>query len=113
MSFYDSGDRTARELAPGILARTFWGERMLLAVVDLAPAASLPRHAHPHEQTGYVVAGTLELTIADETRLLHAGAVYVIPGGVEHSARSPHGPTRIIDSFSPVRDEYTFDEHTP
>ena len=109
MPFYDPQDRQARELVPGIEARTFWGEQMLMAVVDLAPDASLPRHKHPHEQAGIVLSGELELRIENETRILTTGQVYFIPGNVEHSARSLNGPTRVVDIFSPVRDEYKFE----
>ena len=108
MYFFDPEDRQPRELAPGIMARTFWGERMLIAVVDLAPDAELPQHSHPHEQLGTVLAGELELTVAGETRVLKAGEVYVIPGDVEHSARPRHGAARVVDVFSPVREEYKF-----
>lgn len=108
MPFYDPQARQARELVAGIAARTFWGEQMLLAVVELDDGAVLPRHHHPHEQAGVVLSGQLELTIEGETKLLPAGAVYVIPGNAEHHARAPHGPVRVIDIFSPVREEYKF-----
>ena len=108
MYFYDPEERQARELVPGIAARTFWGEKMLMAVVDLAADSSLPRHSHPHEQVGIVLTGELELTVENETRVLKAGEVYVIPGNVEHSARPRSGAARVVDIFSPVREEYKF-----
>jgi quercetin dioxygenase-like cupin family protein len=108
MSFYNINDREKIELVQGINARTFWGENILLAVVDLDPNADLPNHSHPHEQGGIVIDGQLELTIAGETRLLEPGDVYIIPGGVEHSARTGSGPTRVMDVFSPVREEYKY-----
>jgi hypothetical protein len=33
----------------------------------LEQGAVLPRHQYPHEQTGYLIAGRLELTIGDRT----------------------------------------------
>jgi len=80
MTFYDPTERQAKELVTGINARTFWGEEMLLAVVNLDPNSHLPRHSHPHEQSGTVIAGQMEMTIANETRLLKPGDVYIIPG---------------------------------
>ena len=108
MYFYDPAEREAKELAPGIIARTFWGERMLLAVVDLAPGALLPLHSHMHEQVGVVLDGQLELTIESETKVLHSGEVYVIPGNVQHTARAGTEGAKVADVFSPVREEYRY-----
>ena len=108
MYFPNPEDRQAKELVPGIMARTFWGEQMLMALVEIAPDAVLPRHSHPHEQAGIVLDGELEFTIGDETKVLRAGDVYLIPGNVEHSAKPRGGPARVVDIFSPVREEYKF-----
>ncbi len=107
MPFYEPAELAPKELVPGIVGHMFWGERMLLAVVELAPGAVLPDHHHHHEQAGLVLEGELELTLGDETRLLKAGSAYVIPGGTPHSARAGDAPCRVLDVFSPVREEYT------
>jgi quercetin dioxygenase-like cupin family protein len=108
MFFFDPAEREAKELAPGIIARTFWGERMLLAVVDLAPGALLPLHSHMHEQVGMVLAGQLELTIDAESKVLYTGEVYVIPSDVQHRARAGSEGAKVVDVFSPVREEYRY-----
>jgi len=51
MYYYNPEEREAKELVPGINAKTFWAEKMLAAVVDLDPNVQLPRHSHPHEQS--------------------------------------------------------------
>jgi quercetin dioxygenase-like cupin family protein len=106
--FCDLEGREAKELAPGVNAHTFWGDKMLVAVVDLAPDTVVPLHEHPHEQAGTVVSGRLERSIAGETRWLEPGATYIIPGGVEHGARTGDTPARAMDVFSPVREEYQY-----
>jgi quercetin dioxygenase-like cupin family protein len=108
MPFYKIEDRETKELSEGINARTFWGQNLLLAVVDLDANIELPNHSHPHEQGGIVIEGQLELTINGETRILKPSNVYIIPGGVEHSARTGSQPTRVMDIFSPVREEYKY-----
>lgn len=108
MPFFDPKERQSKELLPGIHARTFWGEQMLLAVFDLDPHTHLPRHSHPHEQLGTVIQGQMELTIGDESRLLQPGDVYIIPGGVEHEALTFDEAVKVIDVFSPVREEYKY-----
>jgi len=99
-------DLNTKELLPGIIARTFWGEKMLAAVVDLDPHTDLPLHSHPHEQLGIVIEGTIEFTIAGQVQILGAGQVYLIPGGVEHGAKTFEHRVKVMDVFSPVREEY-------
>ncbi len=105
---FDPAERATKELAAGVLARTFWGERMLMAVVDLEPGAEVPAHSHPHEQCGVVLEGELALTVDGVEHRLKPGDVYVIPGGVVHSARAGDRPVRVVDVFSPVREEYKY-----
>jgi hypothetical protein len=33
---------------------------------------------------------------------------YIIPGSVEHGARAGRSATRVLDVFSPVREEYKY-----
>ena len=95
-------------MLPGVALRTFWGERMLVALVDLQAGAVIPPHSHPHEQIGMMLRGEMHLTIAGETRLLKPGALYVIPGGVEHSATVGDAAAQCVEAFSPVREEYKY-----
>ncbi len=106
--FCDLESREAKEIAPGVNVRTFWGSKMRVSVVDLAANSVVPLHKHLHEQVGTVVSGKLELTIAGERRWLEPGAAYVIPGGVEHGGGTGDTPARVVDVFSPVRSEYQY-----
>ncbi len=106
--FFDPATRTPKELVPGIMSRTFWGDRMLVSLVDLAPNASIPPHSHPHEQVGMVIHGQMELTIAGETRMVKEGDVYVVPGDVVHAVRMGSEPCQVVEMFAPVREEYKF-----
>ena len=108
MYFYNPKERQAKELVPGINAKTFWAEKMLAAVVDLDANVHLPRHSHPHEQLGIVIEGQIEFIIADQKQVLGPGEVYVIPGGVEHEARTFDHAVQVMDVFSPVREEYKY-----
>jgi len=108
MYFCDLEERETREIAPGVRIRTFWGERMLISVVDLDPNAVVPEHNHEHEQCGTVISGEMALTIGGETRHLKPGDTYLIPSGVDHMARTGEGPARVLDVFSPVREAYQY-----
>ncbi len=107
-AFKDPESRSIKDLLPGVHARTFWGERMLLALVDLDANAVIPEHSHPHEQGGIVIQGEPEFTIAGEVRKLKPGDMYVIPGGVGHSVIVGPQPAQVLDIFSPVREEYKY-----
>jgi len=108
MYFHNPSERDTKELIPGINARTFWGEKMLVAVVELDPHTHLPNHSHHHEQVGIILEGKLEFTIDGETRVLEPGDVYTIPGSVEHEAKTLEQPAKVMDVFSPVRGEYQY-----
>jgi len=108
MYFYHPDDREVKELLAGIYARTFWGERLMLAVVELDAGSILPTHNHPHEQGGIVLEGTLEFSIDEETRRLVPGDIYIIPGGVKHKVIVGENPAKVLDIFSPVREEYKY-----
>jgi quercetin dioxygenase-like cupin family protein len=106
--FCDLENREAKEAAPGVFIRTFWGNKMLLSIVDLAANAVVPAHSHTHEQAGTVISGELVMTISGETRRLNPGDTYIIPGGVEHGATTGDTPVRALDMFSPVREDYQY-----
>jgi quercetin dioxygenase-like cupin family protein len=108
MYYYHTHDREPKELVPGVIARTFWGEKMLAAVVELNPNTELPMHSHPHEQVGIVIGGQIQFNIAGEIKTLKPGDVYVIPGGVEHGAKTFDDPVQVMDVFNPVREEYKY-----
>jgi hypothetical protein len=52
MVFHNPRERKTIEIATGFHARTFWGNKLMLVVVDIDARAFLPNHSHPHEQGG-------------------------------------------------------------
>ena len=98
-------------LADGIRARAVKGERMTMAVVDLAPNAISPEHKHENEQLGFVIRGSMTMRIGDEVLELQAGDTYAIPSNVEHGAAAgPDGAT-VTDVFAPIRADWDEREH--
>ncbi|MCK4897857.1 MAG: cupin domain-containing protein [Anaerolineales bacterium] len=106
MYFYNKESKPAKQIFEGIWARSFWGNNIMLVMVDLEQDAILPNHSHPHEQGGIVIEGELEFTIAGETRLLHPGDLYLIPGNVEHSVKVGSVQTKVLDVFHPIREDF-------
>jgi quercetin dioxygenase-like cupin family protein len=81
------------------------GEKTLMAEFLLKKGSILPRHAHPHEQSGYLVKGHLRLSIDAETFDALPGDAWCIPGNVEHEAAVMEDSVA-IEVFSPVREDY-------
>jgi quercetin dioxygenase-like cupin family protein len=108
MYFHNPEERPYKEIFPGVRARTFWGENLLLALVDLEANTVLPTHSHPHEQSTYVLEGELEFDVAGESRTVKPGNVIVIPGDAEHTVKVGAQPARVLDVFSPVREDFKY-----
>lgn len=90
----------------GIKRKTMvYGDSMLLTEFKLEGGKTLPMHAHPQEQTGYLVSGHIVLTIAGEPHEMRPGDSWSIPGDVEHGARILEDSVA-IEVFSPVRKDY-------
>jgi quercetin dioxygenase-like cupin family protein len=81
------------------------GDRTLMSEFRLAKGARLPRHSHPHEQTGYLVSGRMELTIGETVHQVEPGDSWCIGGDVEHEGLA-HEDSVAIEVFSPVREDY-------
>jgi unsaturated pyranuronate lyase len=91
---------------PGIDRRTLvHGPATLMTEFRMQRGAVLPRHAHPHEQTGYLVRGRLRLTVGTDVFEATPGASWTVPGGLEHGAEVLEDALA-IEVFAPVRDDY-------
>jgi quercetin dioxygenase-like cupin family protein len=90
----------------GIRRKTLsFGQKTLMTAFRLRKGSVLPRHSHPHEQTGYLVKGHILLIIGLEEYEARAGDSWCIPGGVEHGADILEDSVA-IEVFSPVRHDY-------
>jgi quercetin dioxygenase-like cupin family protein len=109
--FQAGNDRDYRPVLDKIRMKTLvHGDTTMMVEFQLETGATLPRHSHPHEQTGYLVSGQMELTIGDETHKVVAGDSWCIPGDVEHNAVAIEDSVA-IEVFSPVREDYLSDNN--
>jgi quercetin dioxygenase-like cupin family protein len=105
--YFPSADECAcHTIFPGVHIKTCAADKMMLSVVDLQPHAVVQEHAHPHEQVGMLLEGRATFFIGDEEKTLQAGDLYRIPGNVLHKVIVLDQPTRALDIFYPVREEY-------
>jgi quercetin dioxygenase-like cupin family protein len=92
--------------APSIWMRSLAGDQLMLNLVTIEPGGVVPEHSHLNEQAGYVVRGTLILTIEGETRHLGAGDCYLAPANVVHSGATTDEGCDVLDVFAPPRPDY-------
>ncbi|MFZ5570656.1 MAG: cupin domain-containing protein [Thermodesulfobacteriota bacterium] len=90
----------------GIEKKTLvYGEKTLMTEFRLRKNCSLPRHRHPHEQTGYLVSGRIRLRIGAEVFDMGPGDSWSIAGDMEHGAEVLEDAVA-VEVFSPVREDY-------
>ena len=98
--------RGYRLALPGIERKTLaYGDLTLLTEFRMRQGSVLPRHAHPHEQTGYLVSGRMKLTVGSRVIDARPGDSWSIPGHVQHGAKILEDAVA-IEVFSPVRQDY-------
>ena len=90
----------------GIRQKTLvYGEKTLMTAFLLEKDSALPRHRHPHEQTGYLVSGSIRLFVDGVSQDCTAGDSWCIPSNAEHGAEILEDAVA-IEVFSPVREDY-------
>jgi len=104
--FATAGDDGFEQVLPGVRRKTLcYGRETLTTEFRLEAGHELPRHEHPHEQTGYLVSGRLRFTIGDETRDVAPGDSWCITSGLTHGAVVLEDAVA-VEVFSPVREDF-------
>lgn len=96
-----------------VKARALHGERVTIALVELAPDAVVPEHRHDNEQMGVVITGQMTFTIDGETRTLGVGGTWQIPSGRPHDAVAGPDGALVVDVFAPARHDWDVLPHEP
>lgn len=94
-----------KELVAGITGYYAHGDSMTFGYVELKSGSTVPMHQHVQEQITYIIEGELDMVIGGQNFLLSAGMYHVIPSNMPHSAIAKTD-CKVIDAFSPVREEY-------
>ncbi|MBI5592370.1 MAG: cupin domain-containing protein [Deltaproteobacteria bacterium] len=95
-----------KQVLDGIKLKTLvHGDKTLFAEFHLEKGSQLPRHAHPQEQTGYLISGRIRLSIGEDIFEVEPGDSWCILGNVEHRAEILED-SLAIEVFSPVREDY-------
>ena len=91
-----------------------WGRSDAVLFGDGTEGSEVPEHSHPHEQAGLVLSGELQFKIGSEERILKPGEAFIVPPNVVHSGVVAKGPARVLDIFTPPREDYIdkYNKHT-
>jgi quercetin dioxygenase-like cupin family protein len=63
-------------------------------------------HSHPHEQITYVAEGEINVFIDNEKTHLKQGDLFAVPGGILHGIQTLTPYVKLIDTFTPLRQEF-------
>lgn len=96
-----------KDLGGGVTRRVLaHGGGMLCAEVTFEKGAIGAPHTHPHEQIGYVAAGSFTYTEQGcAPRTLHKGDSYYVAPNVEHGVVALE-PGVLLDVFTPQREDF-------
>ena len=104
--FITPSEASQVEMLAGIHRRTMaMTDEVMLCEFFLERESVVPPHSHMNDQVGYVIYGSVEMTIGEQTCIIQPGDSYARPGGVIHGARAIID-SLVIDVFSPPRDDY-------
>jgi quercetin dioxygenase-like cupin family protein len=94
------------EICPGITRRTVaHGKMMYQMMATLAAGSRMQPHSHPQEQLVYILEGKMRLIVDGVPQELSTGDSFYLASNVPHGVETIL-PTRVLDTFSPPRDDY-------
>jgi quercetin dioxygenase-like cupin family protein len=94
------------EICPGIARRTVAnGKTMYQMIATLAAGSTMRAHSHPQEQIVHILEGKMRLIVDGVPHELLPGDSFYLASNVPHGVETI-APTRVLDTFSPPRDDY-------
>ena len=100
MPFINLNDLETEEPRPGLNVRFVHSDTMTLVFGNNKVGYVFPAEQHHNDQIMIVMSGEMELTVGNETKILKAGEVAVIPPNVPHSGRVIKD-AYVIEAFYP------------
>ena len=102
------------EVVPDVIAKGHsrymaYTQNLMVTVGEFTGGASAeqdPLHSHPHEQVSYLAAGEAILFIGYNKVSLKEGDLFAVPPNVPHTVHPLTPYVRIIDAFTPIRQEF-------
>ncbi len=102
---YNLSTLVSKEIMPGYHGKLVHSNSMSWVFWTVDQGAVVPEHHHVHEQIMHVVEGSFQFTLDGTTKTYGPGDVVVIGSNVPHGGKALT-PCKLMDIFSPARDEY-------
>jgi quercetin dioxygenase-like cupin family protein len=104
---YDK-DCKLEELVPGKNYRKIkaYNKNMMLVEVFFNEGAVGEVHTHPHDQATYCLEGEFEFTVGDEVKVIGVGDTIYMPSNILHGCKLLSKKGRLMDIFSPMREDF-------
>lgn len=98
------------EIREGVFRKIVYLKHIMTVMIEFRngpwPEAD-PFHSHPHEQTCYIAKGEIILYCEGEPdHRLSEGDLFYIPSGKKHTICVVSPVARLIDCFSPIREDF-------
>ncbi len=108
MTFFHDKDIKTEVVDEGKVTRKIRGyNNQLMAVEVFFENGGIGTvHKHVHDQVTYVLEGSFEFTVEDEVSVVNQGDSIVINSNIEHGARVLSDKGRLLDMFSPMREDF-------
>jgi quercetin dioxygenase-like cupin family protein len=94
------------ELVPGSNSHLFFGDKITVSFLTMAAKSYFPPHRHEAEQIMIVLDGYADEIVEGKLYRLQKGDVILLPSNVEHGAYLREVDCRVIDIFSPPREDF-------
>ncbi len=99
----------AEQVKVDVQRRTAHTDHLMIVIVDFTGGPKKepdPPHSHPHEQVTYVAEGEVAFFLDGKETRLCPGDVFTVPSSKMHTIQllSPHA--RLIDCFTPIREDF-------
>ena len=100
----------AEEIREGVFRSIVYTSNLMMTIIDFTNGPwdePEPFHSHPHEQVSYVARGEIIFYCEGRTEEhLKEGDVFAVPSGKKHTVKVLTNKVRLIDSFTPVREDF-------
>lgn len=110
MAVLKAEEATIATVKEGVTRRLIHTKDLMMVVIDFDNGPWKepdPGHSHVHEQATYVVSGEIIFFCEGESeQRLKAGDMFSVPSGKEHTIQLLTKTAKLIDSFTPLREEF-------
>ncbi len=87
--------------------KQIWLDKLMHVLVEIKAGGKAPMHKHPHEQTGYLLQGTLKVIVGQDEKTISAGEGYLVPPNTMHGVEVLGDvDALILDTFTPQREDF-------